>query len=117
MIPQSGDLLHIGVEASVQFATPILVRVIRVHTDWQTYHGWVWLDVYQLDRRTGEALTRREIFVQYAGLKHGQVDPPPVTPVPEPPADAGDRPAPANTARLALLRRRRAAVPAASRPR
>jgi hypothetical protein len=65
--PRSGDVLRVTREASVQFATPILFRVIRVH-DWPTYTGWVWLDGYQLDE-SGDAVERRSIFVQMAGLR------------------------------------------------
>ncbi|MEV4343318.1 hypothetical protein AB0J83_02395 [Actinoplanes sp. NPDC049596] len=67
MLPQPGDVLDVGRSASVQFATPIRFRVIRVH-DWQTYTGWVWLDGYELDA-VGDALDRRSIFVQVAGLR------------------------------------------------
>jgi hypothetical protein len=67
MRPRSGDVLHLTREASVQFAAPILFRVIRVH-DWDTYAGWVWLDGYQLDKR-GDAVARRDVFVQVAGLR------------------------------------------------
>ncbi len=67
MIPRSGDVLTIGREASVQFATPILFRVIRVH-DWTTYDGWVWIDGYQLNT-AGDAIERRSIFVQIDGLR------------------------------------------------
>jgi hypothetical protein len=54
--------------ASVQFVTPILFRVIRVH-DWPTYNGWVWLDGYELNS-AGDATSRRSIFVQISGLQH-----------------------------------------------
>ncbi|MFI7436243.1 hypothetical protein [Micromonospora haikouensis] len=54
--------------ASPQFVQPILFRLIRVHADWITYHGWTWLDGYQLDAR-GDAVARRSIFVQPAGLR------------------------------------------------
>lgn len=66
MLPRSGDVLQVTRQASVQFARPMLFRVIRVH-DWPTYTGWVWLDGYQLNS-TGEAVERRSIFVQTAGL-------------------------------------------------
>lgn len=66
-MPRSGDVLHVTREASVQFATPIYFRVIRVH-DWPTYTGWVWLDGYQLND-AGEAVERRSIFVQAGGLR------------------------------------------------
>lgn len=66
-VPRSGDVLHVTREASVQFATPILFRVIRVH-DWPTYNGWVWLDGYQLNA-AGDAVERRSIFVQTDGLR------------------------------------------------
>ena len=67
MLPRSGDVLHVTRAASVQFATPILFRVIRVH-DWATYDGWVWLDGYELNAM-GDATERRSIFVQIAGLR------------------------------------------------
>jgi hypothetical protein len=53
--------------ASVQFADPIAVRVVRVH-DWSTYAGWCWLDCYQLDG-AGNAVERRTLFVRIAGLR------------------------------------------------
>ncbi|RLP98303.1 hypothetical protein [Micromonospora sp. CV4] len=65
---QAGDLLHITRAASVQFATPILFRLIRVMTDRITYDGWAWIEGYQLDAR-GEAVARRELLVQPAGLR------------------------------------------------
>ncbi len=51
----------------MQFTEPMLFRVIRMH-DWQTYEGWAWLDGYQLDT-SGDAVERRSIFVQLAGLE------------------------------------------------
>jgi hypothetical protein len=45
----------------------MMFRVIRVH-DWPTYEGWVWLDGYQLNA-AGDAVERRSIFVQRAGLR------------------------------------------------
>lgn len=63
----SGDLLCIGRAASVQFVKPIMFRVIRV-LDWVTYDRWVWLEGYQLDAK-GQAVERRQIFVQPAGLR------------------------------------------------
>lgn len=64
-----GDLLRIGPEASVQFrnGSGFVLRLIRV-PDWVTYRGWTWLDGYQLDEH-GEAVARRTIFVQIAGLR------------------------------------------------
>ena len=67
MSPQAGDIVHVTREASVQFLKPMLFRVIRVH-DWPTYDGWMWLDGYQLNA-AGDAVERRSIFVQEAGLK------------------------------------------------
>jgi hypothetical protein len=67
MSPQAGDILHVTKEASVQFLHPMLFRVIRVH-DWPTYDGWMWLDGYQLNS-AGDAVERRSIFVQRAGLR------------------------------------------------
>lgn len=70
MLPRSGDVLHVTRAASVQFLRPIMFRVIRVH-DWPTYDGWVWLDGYELNA-TGDAVNRRSIFVQSAGLRQLQ---------------------------------------------
>ncbi|MBY8870717.1 hypothetical protein K7640_02530 [Micromonospora sp. PLK6-60] len=63
---QAGDLVRVTRAASVQFVNPIMFRMIRV-LDWPTYDRWVWLDGYQLNDK-GEAVARRSIFVQPAGL-------------------------------------------------
>lgn len=70
MLPKSGDVLRVTRKASVQFVEPMLFRVIRVH-DWPTYDGWAWLDGYQLNA-AGDAVSRRSIFVQLAGLMYGR---------------------------------------------
>ncbi len=78
MLPRSGDVLRVTRAASVQFTTPMLFRVIRVH-DWSTYNGWAWLDGYELNN-AGDAVERRSIFVQLDGLLPavpGQPAPPP----------------------------------------
>lgn len=75
MTPRAGEILHVTREASVQFATPIFFRVIRVH-DWPTYDGWLWLDGYQLNA-AGDAVERRSIFVQISGLRAVQQITPP----------------------------------------
>ncbi|GIJ30506.1 hypothetical protein Vqi01_56680 [Micromonospora qiuiae] len=69
MDPTPGDVLHVDAAASVQFSgnRSLTFRVIKVG-DRPTYDGWVWLTGYVLDR-TGNAVARREIFVQRAGLK------------------------------------------------
>ncbi|HEY7271258.1 MAG TPA: hypothetical protein VH502_00900 [Actinoplanes sp.] len=67
MLPRSGDVIHVTKAASVQFSSPMLFRVIRVH-DWPTYDGWIWLDGYELNT-SGEAVERRSIFVQVGGLR------------------------------------------------
>ncbi len=67
MLPTSGQLLRITRAASVQFHKPMMFRVIRV-LDWNTYDGWAWLEGYQLNT-AGEAVERREIFVQLNGLQ------------------------------------------------
>jgi hypothetical protein len=66
-VPKSGDLVYISRAASVQFIDPFYFRVIR-ELDWPTYAGWMWLDGYQLDEH-GEAVDRRSLFVQNAGLR------------------------------------------------
>ncbi|GGN86449.1 hypothetical protein GCM10010112_68060 [Actinoplanes lobatus] len=71
-LPRSGDLVHITRAASVQFVYPFLFRIIRVH-NWPTYEGWVWLDGYELGS-DGNAVERRSIFVQIAGLRHSVAD-------------------------------------------
>lgn len=74
-VPRSGDVYRITRAASVQFTSPMLFRVIRVH-DWTTYHGWIWLDGYELNS-SGEATDRRSIFVQVDGLLRAQLAPTP----------------------------------------
>ncbi|MDG4798824.1 hypothetical protein [Micromonospora sp. WMMD1082] len=67
--PRGGDVLFIGRAASVQFggANSFNFRVIRVD-DRPTYDGWLWLEGYVLGPR-GDAIERRSIFVQFAGLR------------------------------------------------
>ncbi|MFG3301457.1 hypothetical protein [Micromonospora chersina] len=69
--PRSGDLLYVTQSASVQFINPIFFRVIRV-LGWRTYDGWLWLEGYQLNIK-GDAVARRAIFVQQAGLRSGDL--------------------------------------------
>ncbi|GGM26446.1 hypothetical protein GCM10011608_08970 [Micromonospora sonchi] len=38
-------------------------------SDRPTYDGWVWLTGYAINPATGEALARREVFAQIAGLQ------------------------------------------------
>ena len=84
VLPRSGDVIHVTRAASVQFTSPMLFRVIRVH-DWPTYEGWVWLDGYELNT-AGDAVERRSIFVQVNGLR-------PVGKAPDPRARNGRQPA------------------------
>ena len=67
LLPRSGDVIHVTKAASVQFSSPMIFRVIRVH-DWPTYEGWIWLDGYELNS-SGDAVERRSIFVQVSGLR------------------------------------------------
>lgn len=67
MLPSCGDVVRVGPKASVQFAEPILFRVIRVLPR-ETYDGWIWLDGYEINS-SGDAVDRREIFVQAGGLR------------------------------------------------
>jgi hypothetical protein len=71
LVPRSGEVIRVTRAASVQFASPMLFRVIRVH-DWSTYDGWAWLDGYELNT-SGDAIDRRSIFVQVGGLQRAQV--------------------------------------------
>ena len=78
MLPRAGQVLHVGREASLQFElNPLLFRVIRV-MDLSTYDGWIWLDGYQLNE-LGDAVERRSIFVQLAGLRQVGTAPDPRT--------------------------------------
>ncbi len=67
-LPSAGDVVFVGRAASVQFAghNAFNFRIIRVD-DKATYEGWLWLEGYQLGPN-GEAVERRLIFVQIAGL-------------------------------------------------
>ena len=66
-LPEPGDVLLIGAQASVQFAgdRALILRLIS-RTREPTYDGWIWLTGYALDQR-GQAITKREIYVQLAG--------------------------------------------------
>ncbi|MGC4889087.1 hypothetical protein [Micromonospora sp. DT227] len=65
---RGGDVLHLTRSASVQFVRPIVVRVIREMIDRHCYDGWTWIEAYELNAR-GEAVAKRELFVQPAGLR------------------------------------------------
>ncbi|MEW1590230.1 hypothetical protein ACIA47_02805 [Micromonospora sp. NPDC051227] len=65
---QSGDLLRLTRAASPQFARPVTVSVIRALTDRHTYHGWLWIDAYQLGPN-GDAIARRELYLMPAGAQ------------------------------------------------
>ena len=69
VMPQAGEVLHVGVDASVQFegARELTFRVIRVDPR-STYDGWLWLEGYVLDH-SGTAQRRRRIFVRRDGLR------------------------------------------------
>lgn len=67
-LPCAGEILHVTKAASVQFSAPLLFRVIRAKVYGHTPEGWIWLDGYELSNR-GDAIERREIFVQLAGLR------------------------------------------------
>lgn len=45
----------------------LVLRVTSI-PDRETYDGWIWLAGYVLNQR-GEAVERREVFVQLAGLR------------------------------------------------
>ncbi len=73
--PEPGDLLRIDGDASVQFAghRALTFRVVSV-CDRPTYHGWIWLTGYVINRR-GTATAKREIYVQLAGLRRATSTP------------------------------------------
>lgn len=66
--PRPGDLIRLTGAASVQFAgdRAAVFRIISVDQR-PTYAGWVWLVGYTLDEH-GQAVERREVFVQISGL-------------------------------------------------
>ena len=68
--PRAGDVVRVDGAASVQFAGPRAwwIQVTSVSQK-PTYHGWCWLTGYALDQTTGEAVEKREIFVQVEGLR------------------------------------------------
>jgi hypothetical protein len=72
--PRCGDVVQLDKAASVQFTRPILLRVIDHYTLGSTPSGWIWLVGYQLDQ-FGDAVERREVFVQVAGLGTVQLAP------------------------------------------
>lgn len=76
MVPKPGDVLLVDRQASVQFdgARSLVFRVTVVSKQ-PTYYGWVWLTGYVLDRH-GQAIERREIFVQHDGLRLARATPP-----------------------------------------
>jgi hypothetical protein len=68
-LPQPNQLLRITRAASEQFAAvePFNFRVIAAHVYGSTPHGCAWIEGYQLDD-SGDAVERRSLFVQLAGL-------------------------------------------------
>lgn len=69
MTPTPGTVVHIGEACSVQFAgrRALRLRVVSVD-DRPTYPGWIWLTGYVLGPK-GQAVDKRELYVQTAGLK------------------------------------------------
>ncbi|MET7705278.1 hypothetical protein [Micromonospora sp. NPDC005413] len=64
-----GDLLLIGEACSVQFAGDRALRLRLVSVDPRpTYHGWVWLTGYVLNKK-GVAVDKREVYVRQAGVR------------------------------------------------
>ncbi|MFC4016523.1 hypothetical protein ACFOW4_00960 [Micromonospora sp. GCM10011542] len=64
----AGDMIRLIRAASPQFLRPIRVRVIRELTDRPTYHGWTWIEGYELGPRD-TAVARRELFVLREGVE------------------------------------------------
>lgn len=64
---KAGDLVRLSRAASPQFVRPITVRVIRELTDRHTYHGWTWIEAYELGT-DGNARAKRELFVLREGV-------------------------------------------------
>ncbi|WCN81475.1 hypothetical protein [Micromonospora sp. LH3U1] len=64
---KAGDLIRLTRAASPQFVQPITVRIIRELTDRHTYHGWTWIEAYELGT-DGSARAKRELFVLREGV-------------------------------------------------
>ncbi|MFG3555981.1 hypothetical protein ACGGAQ_16535 [Micromonospora sp. NPDC047557] len=69
-----GDVLYLTRAASPQFVRPLTLRVVRELTDRHTYHGWTWVEGYELGRG-GLAVAKREVFVLRDGLRWLSVGP------------------------------------------
>ncbi|SCE90807.1 hypothetical protein GA0070607_3083 [Micromonospora coriariae] len=65
---RAGDVIRLTRAASPQFVRPLTIRVIRELADRHTYHGWVWVEGYELGRN-GVALAKRELFVLREGVR------------------------------------------------
>lgn len=77
---KAGDVVHLTTAASVQFLRPIFVRVIRELPERHTYHGWVWIEGYQLNA-AGDAVAQRELYVMRAGVRMQALPVKPTSPV------------------------------------
>ncbi|MBM0277580.1 hypothetical protein JM949_20445 [Micromonospora sp. STR1s_6] len=73
---KAGDVVYLTTAASVQFLRPIFVRVIRELPELHTYHGWVWIEGYELNA-AGDAVARRELYVLRAGVRLRALPTPP----------------------------------------
>ncbi|MFI6160413.1 hypothetical protein ACIA59_10735 [Micromonospora haikouensis] len=84
-----GAILLVDGCASVQFGgdRTMMLRLTSL-PDLPTYHGWIWLAGYQLDGR-GDAVAKRELYVQRGGLHVQRPAPPAVAPVQRRPVAAG----------------------------
>jgi hypothetical protein len=78
-MPKSGNVVHVGPACGVQFAAgrDVLLRVTSVEES-KYWDGMAWLTGYVLDRESGAAVDKRELYVAVAGLRYMQVKPQPV---------------------------------------
>ncbi|MEU7771206.1 hypothetical protein AB0C44_07760 [Micromonospora taraxaci] len=69
MKPAPGTVVLVGAACSVQFSgcRELRVRVASVD-DRANYPGWIWLTGYVLGPK-GQAVDKRELYVQESGLK------------------------------------------------
>ncbi|WP_199523983.1 hypothetical protein [Micromonospora craterilacus] len=89
---RAGQVLLLDRRASPQFVVrPLMLRLGAIMPR-ITYDGWVWLSGYAVDQR-GVATARREVFVQWAGIRvvadDGSTRPVTVAPKPPPATRAG----------------------------
>lgn len=111
-----GAVVLVDGRASVQFAGDRALRVRLVSVSGEpTYPGWMWITGYVIGPK-GTATTKRELYVQRAGLRVLAAPPPPAAaptrlPTRPPAAPARLRPRDEMTRPASRVKRRDSATP------